>query len=93
MSRITATPLVQLAMPSGVEMNAYLVLDEKPTRQQMKLNTVSQYVQKHPTGWKKRLELAELLYTMPPACYPYNGHTPAAATAPAPAPEPAPTTN
>lgn len=64
MSRITATPLVQLTQPSGVEMNAYLVLDEKPTRQQMKLNTVSKYVQLHPTGWKKRLELAELLYEM-----------------------------
>jgi len=64
MSTITATPLVQLAQPSGVEMNAYLVLDEKPTRQDIKLRTLSKYVQLHPTGWKKRLELAELLYTM-----------------------------
>ena len=45
-------------------MNAYLVLDEKPTRQDIKLKTLSKYVQLHPTGWKKRLELAELLYGM-----------------------------
>lgn len=64
MSSITATSLVQLAQPSGVEMNVYLVLDEKPTRQDIKLRTLSKYVQLHPTGWKKRLELAELLYTM-----------------------------
>lgn len=64
MSRITATCLVQLAQPSGVEMNAYLVLDEKLTRQDIKLKTLSKYVQLHPTGWKKRLELAELLYGM-----------------------------
>lgn len=62
MSRITATCLVQLAQRSGVEMNAYLVLDEKLTRQDIKLKTLSKYVQQHPTGWKKRLELAGLLY-------------------------------
>lgn len=64
MSRITATPMVQLTQLSGVEMNAYLVLDEKPTRQETKLKTLTKYVQQHPTGWKKRLELAQLLYEM-----------------------------
>jgi len=56
--------MVQLAQLSGVEMNAYLVLDEKPTRQETKLKTLTKYVQQHPTGWKKRLELAQLLYEM-----------------------------
>ena len=64
MSRKTATCLVQLAQPSGVELNAQLVLDQKPTRQDQKLKTLSQYVQKYPSGWKKRLELADLLYAI-----------------------------
>ncbi|HEY9834086.1 MAG TPA: tetratricopeptide repeat protein [Stenomitos sp.] len=64
MSSITATPPVQLAQPSGVEMNAYLILEKKPIRQDIKLKTLSKYVQQYPTGWKKRLELAELLYAM-----------------------------
>jgi tetratricopeptide (TPR) repeat protein len=43
-------------------MNAHLVLEEKPARQKQKLITLSKYVQKYPQGWKKRLELADLLY-------------------------------
>ncbi|HEY9854013.1 MAG TPA: tetratricopeptide repeat protein [Leptolyngbyaceae cyanobacterium] len=45
-------------------MNAHLFLEEKPTRQEQKLNTLSKYVQNYPQGWKKRLELANLLYEM-----------------------------
>ncbi|MBD2562720.1 tetratricopeptide repeat protein [Nostoc linckia FACHB-391] len=45
-------------------MNVHLVLDEKPTRQDQKLKTLTKYVQKYPQGWKKRLELAQLLYEM-----------------------------
>jgi tetratricopeptide (TPR) repeat protein len=47
-----------------VELNAYLVLDNLPTRIDQKLKTLSQYVQQYPSGWKKRLELANLLYAM-----------------------------
>jgi tetratricopeptide (TPR) repeat protein len=64
MSRNTVTRLVQIVQPSGVEMNARLVLDNKPTRQETKRKTLSKYVQQYPQGWKKRLELAELLYSM-----------------------------
>ncbi|MDZ8189409.1 MAG: tetratricopeptide repeat protein [Nostoc sp. ChiSLP02] len=59
-----ATLLVQFSQPSGVEMNACLLLDEKPTRQDQKLKTLSKYMQQYPQGWKKRLELAELFYGM-----------------------------
>ncbi|MCW5316771.1 tetratricopeptide repeat protein [Nostoc sp. KVJ3] len=45
-------------------MNVHLVLGEKPTRQDQKLKTYRQYVQKYPQGWKKRLELADLLSGM-----------------------------
>ncbi|MBW4576203.1 MAG: tetratricopeptide repeat protein [Aphanothece sp. CMT-3BRIN-NPC111] len=45
-------------------MNVLLVLDNKLTRENTKLKTLSKYVQQHPQGWKKRWELAELLYAM-----------------------------
>ncbi|MEG4338360.1 tetratricopeptide repeat protein [Microcoleus sp. D3_18_C2] len=64
MSRNTALRVVSLTQSSGVELNAYLVLDEKPARIDQKLKTLSEYVQQYPSGWKKRLELANLLYAM-----------------------------
>ena len=45
-------------------MNVHLFLEEKPTRQEQKLITLSKYVQNYPQGWKKGLELANLLYEM-----------------------------
>ncbi|GAB4204453.1 MAG: hypothetical protein Fur006_59620 [Coleofasciculaceae cyanobacterium] len=45
-------------------MNAHLILEDTPTRQEQKLKTLSKYVQKYPLGWKKRLELAAVLYEM-----------------------------
>ena len=54
--------LVQLSADSGLNLNAYLVLEQKPTRQEQKLKTLRQYVAKYSSGWKKRLELADLLY-------------------------------
>ncbi|MEG4503401.1 tetratricopeptide repeat protein [Microcoleus sp. F6_B4] len=64
MSRNTTLRVVSLTQSSGVELNAYLVGDSKPTRQEQKLKTLSEYVQQYPSGWKKRLELANLLYEM-----------------------------
>ena len=64
MFRNTTLRVVSIAHSSGVELNAYLVADSKPTRQEQKLKTLSEYVQQYPSGWKKRLELANLLYEM-----------------------------
>lgn len=64
MSGNLATQLVQFSHSSGVELNVHLILDEKPTRLEQKLKTLSKYVQQYPQGWKKRLELADLLYSM-----------------------------
>jgi tetratricopeptide (TPR) repeat protein len=64
MSGNIATSLVQFTQFSGLELNAHLVVEEKSARQKQKLITLSQYVQKYPQGWKKRLELADLLYEM-----------------------------
>ncbi|MFN6561513.1 MAG: tetratricopeptide repeat protein [Nostoc sp. ChiSLP01] len=44
-------------------MNACLLLDEKPIRQDPELR-LSKYMQQYPQGWKKRLELAKLFYAM-----------------------------
>ena len=64
MFRNPITYIVQLTQLSGVEMNVHLVLDEKPTRTNQKLKRLSNYLQRYPSGWKKRLELANLLYQM-----------------------------
>jgi tetratricopeptide (TPR) repeat protein len=64
MSGYFATSLVQFCQSSGLEMNVHLFLEEKPTRQEQKLSTLSKYVQNYAQGWKKRLELADLLYEM-----------------------------
>lgn len=62
MSRNTASCLVKLSESSGLDLNAYLVLKQKPSRQEQKLQTLNKYLQKYSSGWKKRLELANLLY-------------------------------
>ncbi len=58
------TSLVQFCQSSGIQMNFHLVLEKKSARQEQKLITLNKYVQKYPQGWKKRLELANLLYEM-----------------------------
>ncbi len=52
---------VPITRSSGVELNVHLTLAGKLTRQEQKLNTLSQYVELYPSGWKKRFELANLL--------------------------------
>ena len=64
MSRNNISKLVSFTQSSGVELNINLILSEKLTRQKQKLQTLTQYVQKYPSGWKKQLELADLLYAM-----------------------------
>lgn len=61
--RITAS-LVQLNQSSGLELNFYIDLKEKITRKDQKFISLQKYVQKHPQGWKKRLEFADLLFQM-----------------------------
>ncbi len=58
------TNVVEVMLPSGIKTNIKLTLESKPIRQNQKLETLVKYVQKHPSGWKKRLELADLLYSM-----------------------------
>ncbi len=62
MSRNSASCMVKLSASSGLDLNAYIVLKQKPKRQEQKLKTLHKYIQKYSSGWKKRLELADLLY-------------------------------
>ena len=62
MFRNTSPRLVKLSQPSELELNVQLVSERKSTRQEQKLKTLTKYVQRYPSGWKKRLELADLLY-------------------------------
>ena len=59
-----ATCTFRLSLANGVEQQLYLMLDHKPVRQQQKVNSLRKYVQKHPEGWKKHRDLADLLYAM-----------------------------
>lgn len=64
MSRNFASSVVPLSPSSGLNVNAYIALKDKPIRQEQKLKTLSKYIKKYTTGWKKHLELADLLYEM-----------------------------
>lgn len=55
--------LTQVTLPSGIEQGFQLVLDRRLSkRQHTRIDTLTKYVRKHPGGWKKRLNLADLLY-------------------------------
>lgn len=55
---------MKLTPCSELNVNAYIALKDKSTRQEQKLKTLRKYIKKYPTGWKKHLELADLLYEM-----------------------------
>lgn len=58
--RVSSVAVV--SQPSGMEAEVCLVLEKKPTRIKQKLKTLYQYIENYPSGWKKRLKLADLLY-------------------------------
>lgn len=60
--RQTAIRLVNVVLSSGVERSFYIDLDHKPLKLHPKIKSVTRYTWSHPSGWKKRLELAQLLY-------------------------------
>lgn len=64
MSRNFISRVVPLPPNSGLNVNAYIASKDKPTRQEQKLKTLQAYIKKYPTGRKKHLELANLLYEM-----------------------------
>jgi RNA polymerase sigma factor (sigma-70 family) len=57
-----AVRLVNVVLNSGVERSFYIHLDHPPLKLYPKIERVTRYTGDHPSGWKKRLELAQLLY-------------------------------
>jgi RNA polymerase sigma factor (sigma-70 family) len=60
----SASNLVQLSLPPGIEKSKQVFLKVRPSRQRCRVKTLQKYVNDYPGGWKKRMELAELLYAM-----------------------------
>lgn len=56
-------PVTVTAAP-GESWDTFILVHQKPTRQLLKLKSLIRYIEDHPWGWKKRFELAHLLYTM-----------------------------
>lgn len=61
---VVAIRPVQVTRPTGVEISHHLSLYRYPTRLEQKLNKLQKYVERYPNGWKKRLELADVLVGM-----------------------------
>ncbi|MGB0388696.1 MAG: sigma-70 family RNA polymerase sigma factor [Ardenticatenaceae bacterium] len=56
--------VVPVRLFSGVVRTFHVGVANKPARLQQKLDRCRAYVEQYPKGWKKRLELAEVLYQM-----------------------------
>ena len=63
-SQVVAIRMTPIVTTAGVEVYTPLMLDHKPARQAQKAATLRAYVQRHPSGWRKWLQLADLLYAM-----------------------------
>lgn len=60
--RGASTDVVWVPSSSGAMMGHHLKLDGDSPRRDIRIETLRRYVATHPGGWKKRLELANLLY-------------------------------
>jgi RNA polymerase sigma factor (sigma-70 family) len=60
--RQTAMRLVNVFVKPGVERSFCLHLNHRPSKLYPKIERVTRYTVDHPGGWKKRLELAQLLF-------------------------------
>jgi len=59
---INATRVLHIPLASGEARAIHLFLSQIPARPETRLNTLCEYIERHPRGWKKRLERADLLY-------------------------------
>lgn len=59
---INATRILRITFASGETKAIHLFLSHIPARPDTRLNTLCEYIKRHPRGWKKRLERADLLY-------------------------------
>ena len=56
----TIVSIVSAEISSGVKVSANLILPGKITNFKKKIETLQHYIKRYPSGWKKRLELADL---------------------------------
>lgn len=53
-----------VSIQGGVELSVCLVVKRRVTHVKLQLNSIRRYIGRHPGGWKRRLELADLLYAI-----------------------------
>lgn len=61
---VVAIRPIHVTRPNGAQISHHLALHRYPARLQQKLNKLQKYVERYPSGWKKRLELADVLVAM-----------------------------
>jgi len=54
--------VVRVRLPSGSESDLEIAVETTPCRARRRIVTLRMYVRRHPSGWKMRLRLADLLY-------------------------------
>ncbi len=54
--------VAQVPLPSGAVMDYHLDLPTRAPHRDTRIETLRRHVERYPRGWKKRLELADLLY-------------------------------
>jgi tetratricopeptide (TPR) repeat protein len=60
-ARMEDTCVIQVPLPSGGSMEYHAAFEHGVQRREQRIKTLQAYVDAHPRGWKKRLELANLL--------------------------------
>lgn len=55
---------VPVTIPSGVELTSQIMSTSKPIRLKQRIETLEKYIKQYPSGWKKRLELADLFFSI-----------------------------
>jgi RNA polymerase sigma factor (sigma-70 family) len=54
--------VVRVRLPSGRESDLEIVVETTQCRVRQRISTLRGYIRRHPSGWKMRLRLADLLY-------------------------------
>jgi RNA polymerase sigma factor (sigma-70 family) len=54
--------VVRVRLPSGSESEIEIVVETTQSRVRQRISTLRAYIRRHPSGWKMRLRLADLLY-------------------------------
>jgi RNA polymerase sigma factor (sigma-70 family) len=61
---VNETREVQVQLPTGVTVGYHILLGQKHPRRDSHIASLRQYIERHPRGWKKHLELAEILFAL-----------------------------